>query len=55
MRQIFRHDVDRYTDRFRQKHTYSPYPAGTPSGAKNGETALPYGSYTSSQAHYYYS
>lgn len=42
-------------DRFRQNQTYSPYPAGTPSGAKNGETALPYGSYHSSQAHYYYS
>lgn len=41
--------------RFRQNQTYSPYPAGTPSGAKNGETALPYGSYGSSQAHYYYS
>jgi hypothetical protein len=41
--------------RFKAGNTYSPYKPGTPAGVKNGETAVPYGSYPSSQAHYYYS
>ncbi|HEU4963389.1 MAG TPA: M1 family aminopeptidase [Bacilli bacterium] len=40
--------------RFRQGYTYSPYPFGTPSGVKDGKTAVPYGTYATSQAHYYY-
>ncbi|MBL0385402.1 hypothetical protein JJB07_01970 [Tumebacillus sp. ITR2] len=41
--------------RFKAGDTYSPYKPGTPAGVKNGETAVPYGTYPTSQAHYYYS
>lgn len=41
--------------RFKSGSTYSPYRANTPAGVKNGETAVPYGTYATSQAHYYYS
>lgn len=42
-------------NRFRQGHTYTPYRPGTPAGITNGQSAVPYGSYPNSHAHYYYS
>jgi len=42
-------------NRFRQGYTYTPYRPGTAVGITDGQSAVPYGSYPSSHAHYYYS
>jgi hypothetical protein len=41
-------------DRFSHNYTYSPYKYGTPNRVKTGKSAMPYGTYQTSQAHYYY-
>lgn len=40
--------------RFAQNYTYSPYRFGTSNRVKTGKSAVPYGTYHTSQAHYYY-
>ncbi|KEO83377.1 M1 family aminopeptidase [Tumebacillus flagellatus] len=47
--------IAEYWQRFKAGDTYSPYKPGTSAGVLNGQTAVPYGSYATSQAHYYYS
>lgn len=40
--------------RFAHNYTYTPYKYGTPNRVKTGKSAVPYGTYQTSQAHYYY-
>lgn len=40
--------------RFANNYTYSPYKYGTPNRVKTGKSAVPYGTYQTSQAQYYY-
>ncbi|ASS73822.1 hypothetical protein CIG75_01760 [Tumebacillus algifaecis] len=47
--------IDDAWKRFANQYTYSPYKYGTPNRVKTGKSAVPYGTYQTSQAHYYYS
>jgi hypothetical protein len=53
--EAYRAEIASDWERFSHNETYSPYKKGTPSGVKNGKTAVPYGTFATSQAHYYYS
>lgn len=50
----YRKTIAEAWERYRQNQTYTPYKKGTPSGVNDGISAAPYGSFATSQAHYYY-